>query len=359
MRLLNNKALSMPDIYIVIPAYNPSEKIMVLIDSLLQKKLFRIIVVNDGSTPIHDSIFSNLQKKDITLLTHDVNKGKGAALKTAFHHILAHPEQSCIGVVTADADLQHLDTDIEMIGKALQKNPHAMHLGVRQFDKDVPLRSRFGNRMTQFLYRLFFKKHIVDTQTGLRAIPLHLIPSFCEIQSNAYEFELEMLIRATKQQVECQQHVITTVYLDGNKGSHFNPIRDSIKIYWVLFRYTASSASSYFIDFGFFILFHHLFSNIFFSLVLARIISGSYNFMLNHHIVFKSQQKLLDNLKRYFLLSLFAILASYGLIKLFVFLGIHLYMSKIIADILIYCCNFYMQKFFIFKPSYDQIKNQS
>ena len=226
----------MEEVCIVIPAYNPSEKIHALIDALQFKKLTRIIVINDGSDAIFNTIFTALKNKNVTLLSHEKNKGKGAALKTAFHYILNQSDFNCLGVVTADADLQHLDADIKMIVNQLKKNPHHLHLGVRAFEKNIPLRSLIGNRLTQFLYHLFFRQKITDTQTGLRAIPHTLLQKLCDIKNNRYEFELSMLILARKNNITCEQHPITTVYIDGNKDSHFNPLIDSVKIYWVLFR---------------------------------------------------------------------------------------------------------------------------
>lgn len=225
----------MEEVCIIIPAYNPSEKIQTLIDTLLSKNLTKIIIINDGSDARYNPIFTALKNKNITLLSHAKNKGKGAALKTAFNYILNY-DSNCLGVVTADADLQHLDIDIKMIADQLKKNPHHLHLGVRTFEKNIPFRSLIGNRLTQFFYHLFFRQKIIDTQTGLRAIPHALLPRLCDIKNNGYEFELSMLIAAKKNNIPCEQHPITTVYFDGNKNSHFNPLIDSIKIYWVMFR---------------------------------------------------------------------------------------------------------------------------
>lgn len=338
----------MDEVCVVIPAYNPSDKLLTLIDLLNQKQLNNIIVINDGSYLEYNPIFTALKNKNIILLEHSKNKGKGAALKTAFQYILDHSALNDIGIVTADADLQHIETDIVMMCKQLKKNPHHLHLGVRTFQKNIPWRSLIGNKLTQFFYHLFYRQNITDTQTGLRGIPYSFLPLLCEIQDNGYEFELSMLILAKKNNIICEQHSITTVYIDNNKASHFNPLIDSIKIYWVMFRYLASSLSSYVIDFLLFILFYHLSSDLFLSILLPRIISGSYNFLVNHRVVFKSNKKLHNTLQSYLLLSIFTVVTSFYLIKLLMFCGLHIYISKIIADSVIYFFNFYMQRFFVF-----------
>ena len=336
----------MEEVCIVIPAFNPSDKLLTLIDSLNQKQLNNIIVINDGSNAIYNPIFTTLKNKNIILLEHE--KNKGAALKTAFHYILNNPILNDIGIVTADADLQHIETDIVMMCDQLKKNPDHLHLGVRTFQKNIPWRSLIGNKLTQFFYQLFYRQNITDTQTGLRSIPRKLLPLLCNIHNNGYEFELSMLILAKKNNIICEQHPITTVYIENNNSSHFNPLIDSIKIYWVMFRYLASSLSSYIIDFLLFILFYHLLSNLFLSILLPRIISGSYNFLVNHRVVFKSNKKLRNTLQSYLLLSIFTIISSFYLIKLFMLCGLHIYISKIIADSVIYFFNFYVQRFFVF-----------
>lgn len=338
----------MDEICIVIPAYNPSHKIEALVDALQSNHLNHIIIVNDGSDVSYHPIFAELKNKNITLLSHEKNKGKGAALKTAFRFILDN-QLHYTGVVTADADLQHLDSDIIMMCAQLQKNPHHLHLGVREFKKNIPLRSLFGNQLTQWLYQLFFKQKISDTQTGLRGIPIALLPMLCDIKNNGYEFELSMLIELKNRNIICEQHPITTVYIDNNNASHFNPLIDSIKIYWVMFRYLGASLSSYVVDFLLFIAFFHLFSDLFISVLCARTISSSYNFSINHRLVFKSNQKMQKTVLSYAMLCIINVVFSFYLIKLLLLFDVNLYVGKIAADTILYFFNFYTQRFFVFR----------
>jgi len=161
-------------------------------------------------------------------LRHDVNRGKGAALKTAFAAI-ARDFPDAVGVVTADADGQHLPADIAAVAKSTMENPGRITLGVRAFDGEVPLRSRFGNAWSRWFFFLLTGTMVYDTQTGLRGIPCKFLRALCDIPGDRYEYEGRMLVAAALMKAKPVQVRIKTVYLEGNRTSHFNPIRDSIR----------------------------------------------------------------------------------------------------------------------------------
>ena len=145
------------------------------------------------------------------------------------------------GVVTADADGQHITEDIVKIANKLNQDESALILGVRNFEKGVPFKSRFGNKLTRVLLKIFHGIDICDTQTGLRGIPKKAIHHFKTITYNHFEFNSEMLICSKTNKIPIVEVPIKTIYKDGNKGTHFNPIFDSVKIYFVLFRFVLSS----------------------------------------------------------------------------------------------------------------------
>ena len=224
--------------WILIPAYHPDEKLLHLLESLHAAGLCRILVVNDGSGPDCDGIFSEIRRRwsSVTVLAHETNRGKGGALKTAFRYLLEHADSSSQGVVTADADGQHTVPDIQCVMDEMERAPEALVLGVRMFEGRVPLRSAFGNRLTRFLLRLLYGVRIPDTQTGLRGIPRAMMERCLEIPSDRYEFELDMLLAAVSGGIEIRSVPIRTIYIDNNASSHFHPLRDSARIYSVLFR---------------------------------------------------------------------------------------------------------------------------
>lgn len=140
---------------IVIPAYQPTSNLVELITSLKDERIHEIVVVNDGSDKSCKDIFESIKiLPKVVLLEHACNLGKGQALKTAFNYICLKNETELFGVITADADGQHLQKDILNCATALENNPTKLVLGCRVFDKNVPLRSRFGNVITASLVNL-------------------------------------------------------------------------------------------------------------------------------------------------------------------------------------------------------------
>lgn len=333
---------------IIIPAYKPDQNLISLIEQL-QVYGQLIIIVNDGSGPLYSPIFTQLEKLDfVKVLHHAVNLGKGQALKTAFNHFLTHYDSHCPGVVTADADGQHLAKDIHQVSEQLKQFPFALTLGVRSFKEGVPWRSRFGNNLTKMIFRLLIGQSLQDTQTGLRGIPREFLKSLLKTRSLGYDFELDMLISASKQKIKINEIAIHTVYKDANKSSHFNPLIDSLKIYFVFFRFLIFSIVSGLLDFFAFSAAFMLCGHILFSESLARIFSGSCNFLLNKELVFRSKEKILPEALKYTLLCLVNLVFSYGLISSLIFLGANVYASKMIALIGLFFANFAIQKLLVF-----------
>lgn len=331
---------------VVIPAYKPDQKLISLIDTLVAEKQ-TIVVVNDGSGEEYNNIFAKIKAKSIQVLEHAVNLGKGQALKTAFNYVLTqYPNAK--GVLTADADGQHHPNDIINLAQKLNQYPHQLWLGARVFDGNVPLRSRFGNILTKFVAKLFIHQPIQDTQTGLRGIPLSFLKSLLKTNSNGYDFELDMLIMASKQNIKIAEMNIKTIYEDKNKSSHFNPIIDSVKIYFVFFRFLIFSLICGGLDFLFYSISLYLFHYIFISEFIARVLSGTINFAWNKRLVFKSNQDIMPEALRYALLCLVNLVFSYGLISSLIYIGLGPHISKLIALIGLFIANFAIQRVMIF-----------
>lgn len=230
---------------VLIPAYKPAFGLPSIVRSLLDSgDVEAVIVVDDGSGPESEPVFSKLAGvQGVVLIRRAANGGKGAALKTGLAFIAAH-YPLCPGIVTADADGQHDPADIVRIAHALGENPGDLVLGVRSFGSGVPLRSRFGNELTRHLFNLLSGQKVTDTQTGLRGIPVDMVPVLAGLSPNGYDFELEMLLECRKHQRIIRESAIQTIYTYGNKSSHFRPLRDSIRIYAVFLRFIKKSLIS-------------------------------------------------------------------------------------------------------------------
>lgn len=218
----------------IIPALNPDIKLIKIVDEL-RKSFDKIIIVNDGSNS--DEIFKQLAKyKECIVLTHDVNLGKGRALKTAFTYYEENLKDKFDGVIALDADGQHKVSDVIKISKILKDNNNFI-LGTRLFNtKETPFRNKLGNRITSRVFKWLYGVYLKDTQTGLRARPNRLIPMLLEVDGDRFEYEINELIELIKNKEKIDEVDIKTVYLnDSNKKSHFKVLKDSYKIYKILF----------------------------------------------------------------------------------------------------------------------------
>ncbi|MFH1644679.1 MAG: glycosyltransferase family 2 protein [bacterium] len=223
------------DVIVIIPAYKPGENLISFTKNLIQKNL-KIVVVDDGSGVEYQNVFDQLKNLNIIVLHHDRNLGKGRALKTGFNYCLNNVVD-VFGVVTADDDGQHTFLDILKVVKRLKEKREELILGVRKFDKEVPFRSKLGNFVTKYFFYLITGQWLQDTQTGLRGIPIQYLSKLVKIRGEGYEYEINVLLNAKKLGIKIEQEPISTIYLHGNTASHFNPIKDSIKIYWSIIKF--------------------------------------------------------------------------------------------------------------------------
>lgn len=347
---------------IVIPAYKPGQALIQTVEALVAKEPDRfILVVNDGSPPSYNNIFQAIDfHPQVTVLSHPVNLGKGQALKTAFNHILTDCPADCPGVVTADADGQHLPEDIEKVSADLYAEPNALILGARAFGPDVPLRSKIGNIVTRNIFSLLTRRAISDTQTGLRGIPRDFLKHYLKLPASGYDYELEMLLETVRKRLPFKEIFITTVYEQGNVSSHFNPVLDSLKIYYVLLRFSGLSAVSAGLDYLVFSILFVLTNNLLLSTALARIASGVFNFTLARKFVFKSNGELVQEALRYAALATVLLLLSYSLISFQRnYLETNVYLGKIIAETLLFIFSFSVQDIFVFSshdPTADELR---
>lgn len=337
----------MSEFVVLIPAYNPDQKLVRVVQSLVDEKV-PVVVVDDGSSAEHRTYFDEVSRLDgVKVLRHVVNLGKGAALKMAMNDIAVHhPERA--GVVTADADGQHTTADILKVGAALCKERNAIVLGVRSFEGKIPFRSRLGNAVTKQVFNFLTGLKVEDTQTGLRGVPMSFIPNYLGIKRNRYEFELEQLVKTKRFGHRIVQVPIESVYLDDNRGSHFNPLLDSARIYFVLLRFVSSSILAGCLDYIIFMICFGITANIATSQYIARTLSGAFNYSVNRRKVFYSRTPIRNSLPKYILLALFLASCSYFLIRGFVGLGVAVAIAKPVSEAILFVISFGMQRSLVF-----------
>jgi putative flippase GtrA len=343
---------------VLIPAYRPSDSLLDVVRALVEKSFPHIVVVDDGSGPDYRELFTQVAElQGVELLRHATNLGKGAALKTGLNHILCrYPDLA--GVVTADADGQHHPDDIERVGESLLAHPDVLVLGSRTFSGEVPLRSRIGNAATSVIMHALMGRKMTDTQTGLRGVPAAFAPRLLKLEANGYEFELEMLLTAHKSGVPLEEESIRTIYLPGNPSSHFNPVVDSMKIYFILLRFGSVSLLTALLDNLVFILALHEGGSVLVSQILGRAVGLAFNYTMVRSSVFYSHQRHKSVLPKYLLLALASGSVSYGGIRLITAkLGIDAVPAKLLMESALFFVNFAVQRLFIFKPG-DKSKGQ-
>lgn len=336
----------------VIPAYEPDEQLEITAAEL-DALGFAVIVVNDGSSPEKDEIFNRIESF-AQIIRHDKNCGKGRALKTAMKYILENMSDE-EGVVTVDADGQHKSADVLAVSLALSLHPKDLILGVRSFEGKIPLRSRIGNSVTRAVFALSSGRPLSDTQTGLRAFGIHMIPFLLNIEGERYEYEMNMLLKCAECGISWTEIPIRTVYLDKkNSASHFNTVKDSFRIYKTILKFSGSSFASFLLDYVLFNIFNALFglipyfNAVFFSNIFARIISCMFNYRLNKKYVFRSDGNAQTAVK-YFCLALGILIANTVLLQAFTAVGIPAFAAKILTEITLFICSLLVQRFMIFK----------
>jgi glycosyltransferase involved in cell wall biosynthesis len=335
---------------LIIPALNPTNVLVDLVLRLINTGFRNIVLIDDGSAPEHLAPFHAAVALGAHLISHDRNMGKGAALKSGFQYCL---EKKFAVVITLDADGQHLPIDTLAVAReALSNKLPCAVLGVRRFAGDVPLRSRFGNELTQWVFSKISGVRVGDTQTGLRAFPAALLPSLIDLQGDRYEYEMNVLVHLAQVKCPILEVPIETVYLDGNSGSHFRPLFDSIRIYFVLFRDVFLSLSSFGIDIALFNIFLVMTGSVTNATFMARLFSGAYNFLGNKYFVFRRTAK--QSLKREVLgyVALAIALAFASSVMVNMLMG-HISLSptvcKVIVDLSLYACSFLVRRYLVFR----------
>ena len=322
--------MNVKQIPLIIPSLEPDEKLPRLLAQLRQAGIENIVLVDDGSGPAYRHFFDDAEQQGCTVLRHAVNLGKGRALKDAFNYcLLTWPDAP--GCVTADSDGQHTPECILKCMQALLDHPDSLILGCRDFDQaDVPARSSFGNKCTRMMFRLLVGLKITDTQTGLRAIPTRFMKTLLATAGERFEFESNMLIDTKESEVPIVEVPIKTVYIEENRTSHFNPIRDSIRIYAIFGKFLFSSLSSSVVDLLFFTLF-------------CGLLRGRVSF---DYIVGATVMAL-----RYFCLAVVQMGISALLVSRFYRLlpGGSELLVKIPVDVLLFFVSFQIQRVFVYK----------
>lgn len=346
------------DAIVVIPAFDPDERLITLIDALHERGFGKFIVVDDGSSEATQPVFTALENRGVRVVHHVRNLGKGSAIKTAIAQMrLAYPLADCL--ITVDADGQHLPDDVVRVRDAASACPDALVLGGRDFHSPgVPLRSRVGNGFSALYFRMDTRVSCSDTQTGLRAIPARLLQLAMRTPGSRYEYEMNFLTAVAKRGVPLKMVPITVVYENGNAGSHFSTLRDSARIYRQFIRFTGSSIACSMVDLAAFALLVAILGLetapfVAIATVIARMLSGALNFEINRTWSFADsgsrQGDASTQAIRYGTLFVGQMTASAALVALLSFLPLPLVVVKVLVDGSLFFISHFVQRNWVFK----------
>ena len=336
--------------FALIPAYKPNENLIYFVQSL-EKKGIEVVVVDDGSGEEYLPLFSQLVKNsNAKIIRFYINQGKGAALKEGLSYL--NKIEGDFTVITLDADGQHSLKDAIYLLEKAATSEDVLILGSREQSKDSPLRSRIGNYITKKVFYFSTGVDIEDTQTGMRAFKKSLIPKLLEIKGERYEYEMNMLLEFAKEGIKMKEYPIETIYINDNEESHFDTVKDSIRIYSQIIKFCTSSLLSFGIDFLIYSISLIMSGSIVFSNAFARIISLHFNFFINKKFVFEEDKNTKTSSKEYFsYLGLAAFifvmntLILRGIVETF---NINAIIAKILTEVILFTLSYLVQKKLVF-----------
>lgn len=213
----------------VIPTYQNAKTLLKVVADV-HRVVDTVFVVddgsNDGTAALLDKATGNERPEKV--LTHAKNQGKGAALKTG---LTFARQQGFRYAVTVDADGQHRADDIPALLKAVEEEPDALAIGSRGLQhENMPAKSTFANRFSNFWFALQTLQRLPDTQSGLRVYPLRRLHGM-HWMSARYEAELTLLVFSAWAGVKLLPVPVSVYYPPRDQRvTHFRPGRDFTRI---------------------------------------------------------------------------------------------------------------------------------
>ena len=208
---------------VIVPTYNNHKTLRKVLDSVLDFTS-NVIIVNDGSTDDTSEILKSYSA--LTQINHPENLGKGRALRNGFRKAI---EMKFEYAITIDSDGQHFATDIPGFIAEIQNEHNSLLIGSRNMTQEnVPKKSSFGNKFSNFWFKFETGIKLEDTQSGFRLYPLNLIPK--KFYTNKFEFEIEVIVRSAWKGITVKNIPIQVLYDPAERVSHFRPFRDFTRI---------------------------------------------------------------------------------------------------------------------------------
>ena len=373
------------NIAIIVPSLDPDEKMVGVIDGMAEAGFQHIVMVDDGSHEENKKYFQEALEKHPAkchLIVHEVNKGKGMALRDAFAWIDENLPD-VLGAITVDGDGQHTPEDSVRMAEAMASAPGSVIIGCRDFSKsNVPTHNMLGNRISSFVYRVVYGIKLSDTQTGLRAIPREHLKALSAVEGERYEYETNMLIYIKDHGIPYSEIPIQTVYIDDNSSSHFHVIRDSYRIYKPILLFVLGSCIATVVDLVVFSLLNSMtagalsaggmgplakfsqllvsglgftesFAQLLLPTVVARVISSLVDYNFSRTKVFGSKDPARKTIWKYYVICIIRMILSWigvSLLKMvFGAEGLVVTLLKVVWDLVLFFISYKWQRTWVFK----------
>lgn len=229
----------MGDIIVLIPALNPLQSLLLLVEQLRSTTVRKILIINDGSDEKYASIFEELkQQPHCIVIEHERNMGKGRALKTGSEYIIKHGKK-IEGLLIVGAHGQHTFEDVKLMLESAKLFSDGIVLGVRQFrTREIPVLSFLGNRAASMLFEVLFHHRLLDIQSGLRYIPKRELFWVHKVDGEQTDFDINMLVQAIQRAVPIYEIPIGEARVRKNSIIHYDELigaKEMVQQVWKTF----------------------------------------------------------------------------------------------------------------------------
>ncbi len=311
-----------------------------------------IVIVNNGVS-LSKQYLAEALSMGCHIIKLKANEGKGSCIKAGIKYA-----QSKIhgikGFITVDSDGQHRAEDVMKIARAMDLRPDCLVLGKRDMKKSTaPFGVKLGTKLSSAYFKIITGVSCKDTQTGLRGIPSTLFDLAINTKGKRFDYDMNFLTKCADRKIPIYDINIVADFSE-NKNSDYKMVKDTYLIYATPLRFATASVGCAIIDLVLFVILHNILPlssaiNILLATVIARIVSGGINFLINRRVIFKNCGDISGQLLRFFILF-FAIMCTSSLaVSLLSFLPIPPIIIKVVVDILLWTVNYSMQRKWVFK----------
>lgn len=337
---------------VIITIYKKDRRTIELCAKLSELGAEHIVVVNDGC-PTGDEYFNELISIGCHIVTLDKNSGKGSCIKAGAKYAYENL-YNITGFITADADGQHRAEDIMKVSRALEIRPDSLILGKRDITKSkMSLGHRIGLKLSAAYFRVITGVRCKDTMTGLRGIPATLYDIVINTKGKRFEYEMNFLTKCADLKVPFYNVNIIN-YEQPDSESNYRLVKDTFLIYRTPLKFATASVGCTAVDLVLFTVFRYLLPasvqwNVALATVLARIVSGSMNFLINRKVIFENDGKTKNQALKFLILFFLIMCASTVIVSLLSFIPIPATIIKAIVDLLLWAVNYTVQRKWVFK----------